>query len=176
MTWPAYLVLALVTLQRLGELLLAERNTRRLLAKGAHEVARGHYPYMVAVHAGWLAALWLLGPGPPIHVIPLIVYAALQVVRVWVIATLGERWTTRIIVLPGAPPVRSGPYRWLRHPNYAVVIAEIAVLPLAFGAVAIAFAFSAANLVLVARRIRIEDAALAVQPDPLPIGGEAGQA
>lgn len=161
MTWPAYLVLALVTLQRLGELLLAERNTRRLLAKGAHEVARGHYPYMVAVHAGWLAALWLLGPGPPIHVIPLIVYAALQVVRVWVIATLGERWTTRIIVLPGEPLVRHGPYRWLDHPNYLIVIAEIAVLPLVFGLPVVAGFFSVLNAIVLWVRLREENEALA---------------
>jgi methyltransferase len=160
-TWPAYLVLALVTLQRLGELLLAERNTRRLLAKGAHEVARGHYPYMVAVHAGWLAALWLLGPGPPVHVIPLIVYAALQVVRVWVIATLGERWTTRIIVLPGEPLVRHGPYRWLDHPNYLIVIAEIAVLPLVFGLPVVAGFFSVLNAIVLWVRLREENEALA---------------
>jgi methyltransferase len=160
-TWPAYLVLALVTLQRLGELLLAERNTRRLLAKGAHEVARGHYPYMVAVHAGWLAALWLLGPGPPIHVIPLIVYAALQVVRVWVIATLGERWTTRIIILPGEPLVRHGPYRWLDHPNYLIVIAEIAVLPLVFGLPVVAGFFSVLNAIVLWVRLREENEALA---------------
>ena len=108
MTWPAYLILGLVTLQRLGELLLAERNTRRLLARGAHEVGRDHYPFVVAVHAGWLVALWLLGPGPPIHLLPLALFIALQAARVWVIATLGDRWTTRIIVLPGAPLVRTG--------------------------------------------------------------------
>lgn len=160
MTWPAYLVLAFVTLQRLGELLLAERNTRRLLAKGAHEVARGHYPYMVAVHAGWLAAMWLLGPGPPIHIVPLIVYAALQVVRVWVIATLGERWTTRIIILPGEPLVRHGPYRWLDHPNYLIVIAEIAVLPLVFGLPVVAGFFSVLNAIVLWVRLREENEAL----------------
>ena len=133
MTWPAYVVLAVVTLQRLGELLLAERNTRRLLAKGAHEVGRGHYPFMVAIHAGWLIVLWLLGPGPPIQVLPLIAYVILQIARVWVIATLGERWTTRIIILPGQPLVRHGPYRWLDHPNYLIVVGEIAILPLVFG-------------------------------------------
>ena len=161
MTWPAYLVLALVTLQRLGELLLAERNTRRLLAKGAREVARGHYPYIVAVHAGWLAALWLLGPGPPIHVIPLIIYGALQVARVWVLATLGERWTTRIIILPGAPLVRHGPYRWFDHPNYLIVIGEIAVLPLVFGLPVVAGFFSVLNAIVLWVRLREENEALA---------------
>jgi methyltransferase len=160
-TWPAYLILALVTLQRLSELWLAERNTRRLLARGAHEVGRGHYPFLVAVHAGWLIALWLLGPGPPIHVVPLILYVALQAARIWVIAALGERWTTRIIVLPGAPLVRHGPYRWLDHPNYLIVIAEIAVLPLVFGLPVVALFFSALNAVVLMLRIREENRALA---------------
>ena len=161
MTWPAYLVLALVTLQRLGELVLAERNTRRLCARGAHEVGRSHYAFVVAVHAGWLAALWLLGPGPPIHVLALIIYVALQAARVWVIATLGERWTTRIIVLPGAPLVRRGPYRWVDHPNYLIVIAEIAVLPLVFGLPVVAAFFSVLNAIVLWVRIREENAALA---------------
>ncbi len=161
MTWPAYLVLTLVTLQRLGELLLAERNTRRLLAKGAHEVGRGHYPFIVAIHAGWLVALWLLGPGPPINVWPLVLYVALQAARVWVIATLGDRWTTRIIVLPGAPLVRRGPYRWLDHPNYLIVAAEIAVLPLVFGLPVVAAFFSVLNAIAIWVRIREENRALA---------------
>jgi methyltransferase len=161
MTWPAYLVLALVTLQRLGELVLAERNTRRLLAKGAHEVGRGHYPFIVAVHAGWLIALWLLGPGPPIHLIPLLVYIALQFARIWVIASLGDRWTTRIIILPQAPLVRRGPYRWLDHPNYFIVVAESAVLPLVFGLPVVAAFFSTLNAIALWVRIREENEALA---------------
>ena len=161
MTWPAYLVLALVTAQRLGELWLAERNTRRLLARGAHEVGRGHYPFMVAVHAGWLIVLWLLGPGPPLHIVPLVIYLLLQAGRVWVIATLGERWTTRIIVLPGEPLVRRGPYRWLAHPNYLIVVAEIAVLPLVFGLPVVAAFFSALNAIVLWVRIREENQALA---------------
>ena len=161
MSWPAYLILGLVTLQRLGELLLAERNTRRLLARGAHEVGRDHYPFVVAVHAGWLVALWLLGPGPPIHLLPLALFIALQAARVWVIATLGDRWTTRIIVLPGAPLVRTGPYRWADHPNYLIVICEIAVLPLVFGLPAVALVFSLLNGIVLWVRIREENKALA---------------
>jgi len=161
MIWVAYLILALVTLQRLGELWLAERNTRRLLAKGAHEIGRRHYPFVVALHASWLVALWLLGPGPPIHLVPLIIYVALQVARIWVIATLGERWTTRIIVLPGAPLVRRGPYRWLDHPNYLIVVAEIAVLPLVFGLPVVAAFFSTLNAIVLWVRIREENQALA---------------
>ena len=164
MTWPAYMVLAVVTLQRLGELLLAERNTRRLLAKGAHEAGRGHYPFMVAVHAGWLIVLWLLGPGPPIEIVPLIVYVILQVARVWVIATLGERWTTRVIVMPDAPLVTGGPFRLLPHPNYLAVTVELVALPLVHTAWLTALAFGLGNLALLAHRIRVEDRALGRRP------------
>ena len=116
---------------------------------------------MVAVHAGWLIVLWLLGPGPPIEIVPLIVYVILQVARVWVIATLGERWTTRIIILPGQPLVRHGPYRWLDHPNYLIVVAEIAVLPLVFGLPVVAAFFSVLNAIVLWVRIREENRALA---------------
>jgi methyltransferase len=161
MTWPAYAILAFVTLQRLAELALSNRNTRRLLERGGHEVAAGHYPLVVAVHAGWLISLWLLGPGPPIMVAPLILFALLQVARIWVIATLGERWTTRIIVLPGAPLVRSGPYRFVDHPNYLIVIGEIALLPLVFGLPMVALFFSVLNGIALTVRIRAENRALA---------------
>ena len=161
MTWPAYLILALVTLQRLGELVLSQRNTRRLLARGAHEVAPGHYPAIVAVHAGWLLALWLLGPGPPIHVAPLLLYLALQGFRIWTIASLGERWTTRIIILRGEPLVRRGPYRFVSHPNYWIVAGEIAILPLVFGLPEIALLFSLLNAAVLWVRIRAENRALA---------------
>ena len=170
-------VLGFVLLQRAIELALATANTRRLRDLGGIEIDARGYPWFVALHGAWLASLLLLVPAAAAPSWPLLgLYAALQLGRLWVVASLGRRWTTRIIVLPGAPLVRSGPYRWLRHPNYTVVVGEIAVLPLAFGAVAIAAAFSVANLVLIARRIRIEDAALALRLDPLPIGGEAGQA
>jgi methyltransferase len=156
-----YLILALVTLQRLGELVLAERNTRRLLAAGAYEVGRGHYPFIVAVHAGWLATLWFLAPGNPIQAVPLLLFLTLQVARVWVVATLGRRWTTRIIVLPQAPLVRAGPYRWVKHPNYWVVAGEIALLPLAFGLTAVAIPFTLLNAAVLLVRVREENRALA---------------
>jgi methyltransferase len=158
--WPPFLILALVTLERLGELMLAAHNTRRLMARGAYEVGRGHYPIIVAVHAGWLAALWLLRHGP-VQLVPLIMFVALLAARVWVIATLGDRWTTRIIILPGAPLVRAGPYRWLDHPNYLVVVGEIAVLPLVFGLPMVALFFSALNAIILWVRIREENKALA---------------
>jgi methyltransferase len=158
--WPPFLILALVTLERLGELMLAAHNTRRLMARGAYEVGRGHYPIIVAVHAGWLAALWLLRHGP-VQLVPLILFVALLAARVWVIATLGDRWTTRIISLPGARLVRAGPYRWLDHPNYLVVVGEIAVLPLVFGLPMVALFFSALNAIILWVRIREENKALA---------------
>ena len=157
-----HVVLGLVVLQRLAELVLAARNTSRLRAAGAFELDARGYPAFVLLHGGWLVSLALLVPATAPPSWPLLaVYAVLQLGRVWILASLGRRWTTRIIVLPGAPLVRRGPYRFVRHPNYLIVAAEIAVLPLAFGAVAIAIVFSLANLALVARRIAIEERALA---------------
>jgi methyltransferase len=153
-------ILALVTLQRIGELWLSNRNTKRLLARGAHEVGARHYPLIVAVHALWLAALWWLAPGRPVSLVWLALYVLLQAARVWVIATLGERWTTRIVVLPGAPLVKSGPYRFVDHPNYVVVAGEIAVLPLVFGFWDLAIVFSLLNAAVLSIRIREENTAL----------------
>ena len=157
-----HLVLGLVALQRLGELVLAARNTRDLRAAGAIELDAKGYPLFVLLHAAWLASLALFVPASAPASWPLLaVFAVLQLGRVWVIASLGRHWTTRLIVLPGRPLARSGPYRFINHPNYLIVAAEIAVLPLAFGAVAIAAVFSAANLALLARRVSVEERALA---------------
>ena len=156
----AALILALVTLQRGGELALARRNTALLLAAGAEEIAPGHYPAIIAVHASWLAGLWLYGWNAAVEPGWLALFCILQLLRVWVIATLGPRWTTRIIVAPGAPLVAAGPYRWISHPNYAVVASEIAVLPLAFGLPWFALVFTALNAAVLAVRIRAEDRAL----------------
>ena len=160
MNWAAVAVLAFVTLQRLAELALSQRNMKKLLSRGAYEVAPEHYPFLVTLHASWLAILWVFGPGPPIEIVPLILFTLLQMGRVWVIATLGERWTTRIIILPGAPLVTSGPYRWVNHPNYLIVIGEFAVLPLVFGLPMVAIAFSLLNAAMLAVRIRAENRAL----------------
>ena len=158
----AVLILALVTMQHLGELWLAARNTRRLLARGAREVSAAHYPLIVAVHTAWLAALWWLAPGRPIHVGWLALFVLLQFARIWVVASLGERWTTRIIILPNAPLfVRRGPYRFVAHPNYLVVIGEIAALPMVFGLWEVALAFSLLNAAVLLIRVRAENAALA---------------
>jgi methyltransferase len=167
MGWAA-LILGLVTAQRLGELVLARRNTRRLLAQGGYEVGAAHYPLIVAMHAAWLVGLWYLvvarAPvGQGIDLLWLAVFAVLQFGRVWVIASLGGRWTTRIIVLRGAPLVRRGPYRFLSHPNYWVVAGELLVLPLAFGLVWYGLVFTLLNAAVMWIRIRAEAAALGPQ-------------
>lgn len=157
------LILALVTLQRLGELVLARRNTTRLLARGAREVAPGHYPLIVLLHAAWLIGLWLLVVGyghGDVRWPWLAVFIVLQALRVWVIATLGPRWTTRIIVLPGAPLIRKGPYRFFAHPNYWVVTGEILVLPLVFGLPWFGVVFSLLNAAVLWVRVRAETVAL----------------
>jgi len=161
----AVVVLALVTAQRLGELVLARRNTRRLLARGGVESGAGHYPLIVGLHAAWLLGLWGLAWDRPIQPAWLAVYLALQVLRAWILLTLGSRWTTRIITVPGETLVRRGPYRFLSHPNYLVVVGEIAALPLVFGLWAFAFLFSALNALVLAVRLRAETQALRrVQP------------
>ena len=157
---PAEFILGLVTLQRAGELVLSHYNTRRLMTRGAVEVAPRHYPLVVAVHAGWLISLWVLGHDRPINIVALIVYLMLQGLRFWVMRTLGPRWTTRIIVLPGESLVSAGPYRFLAHPNYAVVAGEIAVLPLALGLPLVAVIFTVLNSAVLAIRIRAENRAL----------------
>ena len=157
----AYLVVALVALQRLAELPLARRNTLALMARGGVEIGAGHYPLIVALHAAWLVAIVYFLPHPAVIHLPLLmVYALLQAARIWVLASLGPYWTTRIIVLPGAPLVKTGPYRYLRHPNYLVVAAEILVLPLVFGETMVALLFSLANAALLSWRIRQEESGL----------------
>lgn len=156
------IILGAVLAQRLLELWIARRNTERLLAEGAVERAPEHYHYFVVLHAAWLAALVLLTPDEAsANVFWLCLFVLLQAGRVWVMVTLGRFWTTRILTLPGAPLVRSGPYRFLRHPNYVIVTAEIAVLPLVFGHGAMALIFSGLNAMLLWVRIRAENEALA---------------
>ena len=159
---PVGIAVTLVAVQRLGELALSRRNTAALLARGAVERGRGHYAPIVAMHALWLAALlFFVPPETQPDWALAAVYLALQGVRVWAIASLGAYWTTRILTVPDAPLSKRGPYRYLRHPIYVVVAAEIAVLPLVFGAWFIAVLFSLANLVLLTWRIRVEDRTLA---------------
>lgn len=155
-------LLGYVTLERLFELVLSRRHTRALLAEGAYEVGRGHYPFVVGVHVLWLAACWLLllNGDAVFQPVPAILYLLAQGLRFWAMSTLGGFWTTRIIMVPHAPLVKSGPYRFLRHPNYVVVVLEIALLPLALGSWPLALGFSIANAAALALRIKAEEATL----------------
>lgn len=156
----AAIVLALVTLQRLSELVIARRNTRDLLARGAVEHGSSHYPVMVALHGAWLIGLWFWGWNASINAWLLLVYALLQVLRFWTLASIGRRWTTRILTVPDDTLVKTGPYRFLRHPNYAVVLVEVPVLPLALGLETFALVFGFLNVAMLMWRIRIEEQAL----------------
>jgi methyltransferase len=163
--WPyldaiAVGVLVLVTAQRLAELVYARSNEAQLKRIGGVEHGAAHYPLIVALHAAWLAGLWLLATGTHPDYGWLALFVLLQGLRGWILLTLGPRWTTRVIVLPGKPPIRSGPYRFLAHPNYAVVAAEIFVLPMAFGLVTYALIFSVLNAAVLTVRIRAENSAL----------------
>jgi methyltransferase len=156
----ATIILTLVTLQRLGELALARRNTERLRARGAIEFDAEHYPLIVLVHTAWLLTLWIFGHDEDVNLWLLAAFVLLQGVRLWVLATLGSRWTTRIIIVPGEPLIDTGPYRYFSHPNYAVVVAEIAVLPLALHLPVVAAIFTLLNAAVLVVRIRAEARAL----------------
>jgi len=157
----ALALIAFVVVQRILETIYAARNTRALLARGGVEIGRKHYPLIVALHVCWLLALIAALPAdPPLHAIPLVLFLLLQALRIWVIATLGPYWTTRIITVPGASLIRHGPYRFLRHPNYLIVTGEIAALPLVFGEIWVAAIFSVLNAGVLTWRIRVENEAL----------------
>ncbi len=157
-----HILVALIVLQRLVELAVARINTRRLLAAGGVEHGAGHYPLMVALHVAWFVCLAVFVPADAaLEPLLFLLFLLTQAARVWVIVSLGRFWTTRVIAVPGASLVKRGPYRWLRHPNYLIVVAEIALVPLIAGAWEIAVAFSIANAAVLWHRIRIENAALA---------------
>jgi methyltransferase len=162
---PLVLAVGFVALQRLLELALSRRNERLLRVRGAVERGRGHYPLIVAMHALWLLSTFgegaLRGPGFPFYwPVPLTLFLLVQPLRYWAILSLGESWNTRILVVPGAKPVRRGPYRYLNHPNYVVVVVEILSFPLIFGAWITALIFSIMNAVLLSVRMREENRAL----------------
>lgn len=154
----------LILAQRALEELYSQRNTQRLLRLGASEVGRDFYRIVAITHLCWIAALALLVPSQAQAYTPLIAtFLALQLARYWIIATLGRYWTHRILTLPGAPVVTRGPYRFLRHPNYAVTLAETLLLPLAFGQVALAMIFAVTWGAVLQYKIGLEDQALAAR-------------
>jgi methyltransferase len=166
----APLVVAALGAQRVGELVWSKRNERRLLERGAEEYGRSHYPAMVALHVGWLASTLVEARRPsrvptPLRVVALGAFVAAQPLRYWAIASLGDRWSTRVLVPPGEPPVATGPYRYLAHPNYVAVVTELAALPLALGAWRTAAWATVANAAVLRTRIAVEQAALSATAD-----------
>lgn len=157
----AVLFIGYIIAERLIELPIANRNSKALIAIGGVEHSPGHYPLIVAVHTGWIIAMVVLGHGNPLNYIWLAVYAVLQILRVYIIGTLGRRWTTRIIVLPGETKVAKGPFSVMPHPNYLLVIAEILVAPLVLGLWEVAAIFSALNAAVLTIRISAEERAWA---------------
>ncbi|MFC4784327.1 isoprenylcysteine carboxyl methyltransferase family protein [Nocardioides sp. MAHUQ-72] len=163
-------LVALVGLERLAELVVSKRNAAWSFQRGGRESGAGHYPVMVVLHTGFLAAMlveaWVRRPDvpPALAWSMLLLVLASQALRWWCIATLGHRWNTRVIIVPGLPPVTGGPYRFLRHPNYIAVVVEGVALPMVHAAWITAVAFTLANAVLLRVRIRVEDDALATLP------------
>jgi len=160
----AIALLLFVTFQRFVEFIWDWQNTQRLRAAGAVEFGGLHYPVMILVHAAWLAGLWVLGHNRPVVTIYVVAFLVLEVGRYWVLATLGRRWTTRVIVLPGAPLIESGPYRLMRHPNYVIVAGELALVPLALDLPLYALVFLMLYAVAAFLRIQVENSALAWAP------------
>jgi len=157
--WGAAL-LTYLTIQRVAELWWAKENERRLFAADGIQYGRSHLLLIVLLHAAWMAGMWVLAYDYSVVTIYLVLFIVVQIARFWVLITLGRRWTIRIIVVPDERLVARGPYRWLRHPNYAVVSAEIAVVPLALGMPIYALVFSILNAAVLAIRIPAENAAL----------------
>jgi len=157
----AVLFLAYVIIERLVELPIAARNTTRLKAQGGVEHSPGHYPLIVAVHTGWILAMVALGYDNMVSTFWLAVYAVLKVLRIYILGTLGSRWTTRIIVIPNESKVTKGPFSVVPHPNYLLVIAEIFVAPLVLGLWEVAAIFGALNAAMLVIRITAEERAWA---------------
>lgn len=161
----------LLAAQRVAELAWSRRNERRLRARGADEVGAEHYPAMLTLHTGWLGAMAVEAVRRPVRApalrrIGVAVFALAQPLRYWAIGSLRDRWTTRVLVVPGEPPVATGPYRWMRHPNYAAVVMELAAAPLVVGAWRTAVAASIADLAVLRRRLAVETAALTMAAGP----------
>ena len=165
--WMLAIFIAIIAAQRVGELILSARNARRLRPRGAREFGAAHFPLLVAVHVLFLAGLagevWFLGACPggawPLW---LVLWLGAQALRYAAIRALGDRWNVRIVVVPGAPLVQSGPYRFIRHPNYVAVAIELVAASMLFGAWRTAIGVSVFNAVALRIRIRAEDAALRV--------------
>jgi len=161
--WPAWAVLliAYVFLQRIAELAIAQRNTRRLIKEGAHEFGRRGYPLFIALHSAWLISIVIFAvPNSQPNILLLVLFALTQALRYWALFTLGRYWTTRLISSPSFPRIRKGPYRFFPHPNYLVVVAEIILVPLLLNEKTVAIVFTVLNAALLLWRIRMENRVL----------------
>lgn len=157
-TW----ILIYIVVQRLGELVYANRNTRRLLSEGGEEFGADHYQYFIFLHSAWLAVIFLMvDPLHTLNPVLLALFVSTQILRVWTLASIGRWWTTRIISAPHFDLARRGPYKFLNHPNYLVVVLEIAIVPLLMGLPWVALVFSILNAVLLRHRIGVENKVLA---------------
>lgn len=163
MIWYVVLLFS-VGAERLAELVVSKRNLAWAMARGGREYGLGHYPFMVVLHTGLLVGCAVEAAHRPFVAAlgwpMLAVVLAAQGLRWWCIATLGPRWNTRVVVVPGLPLVSDGPYRWLRHPNYVAVVAEGIALPLVHTAWLTALVFTVVNAGLLSVRIRVEESAL----------------
>lgn len=163
-------LILLVALERVAELIVSQRNVRWSMDRGGQEFGRGHYPVMVVLHVGLLVGALVEVHVADRQMIPalavpmLVLVVAAQALRWWCIVSLGPRWNTRVVIVPGMPRVTRGPYRWLRHPNYVAVVVEGFALPLVGSAWVTAVCFTALNAVLLTVRIRTEDEALSLLP------------
>lgn len=158
---PVTWLLVYIVAQRLGELVYANRNTKHLLSEGGQEHGADHYQYFIFLHSAWIAIIALLvDPWYFIHPAMLALFIATQVLRVWTLASIGRWWTTRIISAPHFDRVKRGPYKYISHPNYLVVVLEIAIVPLMLGLPWVALVFSILNALLLRHRIGVENAAL----------------
>lgn len=176
---PLIPLLGVVALERGAELVVSARNLAWSRRRGGVEYGAGHYPAMVVLHAGLLA-----GALAEVHLarrraraelaVPMLgLVLAAQGLRWWCIRSLGRQWNTKIVIVPDLPPVRRGPYRWLRHPNYVAVAIEGAALPLVGSAWVTAAAFTSLNIPLLTVRIRAENAALALLSDEVTSDDES---
>jgi methyltransferase len=166
--WLIITILSLVTLQRLIELVIAQRNTSRLIARGGFEIGSGRYGFVLVLQIAWLLGLWYLAlyQQPAVSLPWIYAYVLLEAARGWIVAGLGSSWTTRLIVVPGEKLPDEGFQSWIRHANYLVVAAEIVILPMALGYWWYAILFGVLNLALLAWRVRSEEAALRPLREP----------
>ena len=168
---PPQIAALLILAQRGLEELYSARNTKALIAQGAREAGRAFYPVVAVTHLAWIFSLWsMISPYAPVNWLLIGLYIALQIVRYWVIWSLGPYWTHRIITMKDAPLIAHGPYRLMRHPNYMVAILETALLPMAFGAWSIAFVMTAIWAAVLSYKVHLEDTALAQRREQASLG------